>query len=74
MLERQSERIGQLLRSYPDHAIDVVLYTQRQFQGVTQAPSRAGGVYNGRIRIPALGAGSDVHGLERVVAHGDSFR
>jgi len=69
MLERQTERIGQLLRSYPDSAIDVVLYTQRQFQGVTQAPSWAGGAYDGRIRIPALGAGSDVTSLERVVAH-----
>ena len=69
MLEAQHRRIGELLRSYPDRAIDVVLYTQRQFQDITRAPSWAGGAYDGRIRIPALGAGSDVDGLQRVVAH-----
>jgi hypothetical protein len=69
MLEQQHARIGQLLRSYPDESIDVVLYTLQQFQDVTRAPAWAVGAYDGVIRIPARGADNNVADLERVLAH-----
>ena len=69
MLERQHSRIGQLLRSYPEGSIDVVLYTLQQFQDVTRAPAWAAGAYDGVIRVPARGAGSQLDDLERVLAH-----
>jgi tetratricopeptide (TPR) repeat protein len=69
MLERQYVRIGGLLRFYPDRSIEVVLYTLQQFRDVTRSPAWAGAVYDGRIRIPARGAGHQMEYLERVVAH-----
>jgi hypothetical protein len=69
MLEQQHSRIGQLLRSYPEGSIDVVLYTLQQFQDVTRAPAWAVGAYDGVIRVPARGADSHLDDLERVLAH-----
>ena len=49
-------RIGKTLGSYPSNSINVVLYTQRQFQDITGAPEWAGGGFDGQIRMPVAGA------------------
>ena len=33
----------------------MVLYSKEQFRDVTQSPSWAGGLYDGRIRLPVAG-------------------
>jgi hypothetical protein len=47
----------------------VLLYTEQQFRDVTQAPAWAGGIYDGRIRVPAAGAAQSPQLFERVLVH-----
>lgn len=69
ILERVYWRIGSALSTYPTDVITVVLYTREQFRDITQSPEWAGGSYDGRIRVPMLGATKNVRELERVLAH-----
>ena len=69
ILEASYRRIGDALRFYPTQSIEVVLYTSQQFRDITRGPTWAGGVYDGRIRVPVKGALDQVDELERVLAH-----
>ena len=62
-------QIGAKLGAYPSDSIVVMLYTERQFRDITQAPEWAGGVYDGRIRVPAAGAAQSLQAFERVLTH-----
>jgi hypothetical protein len=62
-------RIGEKLGAYPSESVVVMLYTEKQFRDITQAPDWAGGVYDGRIRIPAAGATASLPSFERVLTH-----
>src|SRR5687768_17815699 len=55
-----------LFRSYPSVALDVILYSNKQFQDITRAPAWAGGGYDGRIRLPIGGALKSPQVLDRV--------
>ncbi len=68
-LERAVERIGQVLSTYPDKQLSVVLYTTEQFRDITLAPIWAGGAYDGTIRVPMRGALAKPEELDRVLAH-----
>ena len=68
-LERAAERIGQVLSTYPDKQLSVVLYTTEQFRDITLAPIWAGGAYDGTIRVPMRGALAKPEELDRVLAH-----
>jgi tetratricopeptide (TPR) repeat protein len=69
MLEAAYWRVGSALTAYPPQTIDVILYTQQQFQDLTRAPAWAGGSYNGQIRVPVRGALDRPALLERVLVH-----
>ena len=69
VLEAAYWRIGSALYTYPPDVITVVLYTREQFRDVTQSPEWAGGAYDGRIRVPVLGAMKNVREFERVLTH-----
>ena len=69
ILEAAYLRIGDALRFYPTQSVEVVLYTSQQFRDVTRGPAWAGGVFDGRIRVPVKGALDQVDDLERVLAH-----
>ena len=56
MLNAAFWRIGAALGAYPSDSVVVMLYTEQQFRDITQAPEWSGGVYDGRIRVPAAGA------------------
>ena len=68
-LEAAFWRIGAALYNYPTEPITVVLYTREQFRDVTQSPDWAGGVYDGKIRVPVQGALKNLREFERVVTH-----
>lgn len=68
-LESAYWRLGKTLSSYPGEAPTVVLYSDRQFQDVTQLPSWAGGAYDGRIRLAVGGALRTPEALDRLVIH-----
>ena len=61
--------IGKTLNVYPSTALDVILYSNKQFQDITRAPAWAGGGYDGRIRLPVGGALESPRTLDRVVTH-----
>jgi tetratricopeptide (TPR) repeat protein len=62
-------RIGHALGAYPSEPVVVMLYTEQQFRDITQAPAWAGGLYDGRIRVPAAGAVQSPKLFERVLVH-----
>jgi hypothetical protein len=69
MLNARFWKIGQALGAYPSDAVVVMLYTERQFRDITQAPEWSGGLYDGRIRVPASGAAQSPQAFERVLVH-----
>ncbi|TLY34276.1 MAG: tetratricopeptide repeat protein [Nitrospirae bacterium] len=68
-LEAAYWRIGTALLAYPPTVITVVLYTDEQFRDITRSPAWAGGVFDGKIRVPMRGALKDPRQLEKVLAH-----
>jgi hypothetical protein len=68
MLEAAYWRVGGEIGAYPPDVLTVILYSKEQFRDVTQSPSWAGGLYDGRIRIP-VGGKIDEAALRRIVAH-----
>ncbi len=68
-LEAAYWRIGTSLLAYPSDVLTVVLYTQEQFRDITRSPQWAGGIYDGKIRIPMRGALDHPGELEKVLAH-----
>ena len=68
MLEAIYWQVGGAIGAYPKDILTVVLYSKEQFRDVTQSPSWAGGLYDGRIRVPVAGR-VDEKALRRVLAH-----
>ena len=68
-LEAAYARIGRTLNAYPPQTITAILYTKEQFRDVTKSPSWAAAAYDGRIRIPVLGALARPAELDRIVTH-----
>jgi len=69
LLESAFWRIGKTLGAYPSDPVAVMLYTEKQFRDITLAPEWSGGIYDGRIRVPAAGAAQSPQLFERVLAH-----
>lgn len=69
ILEEAYGVVGRGLSYYPDHEIQVILYSNQQFQEVTDAPGWSGGLYDGRIRIPIGGIEQETPGLRRLLYH-----
>ncbi|HEV3219172.1 MAG TPA: tetratricopeptide repeat protein [Candidatus Acidoferrales bacterium] len=68
-LEIHFEQISALLDYTPPEPIGVILYTDQQFQDITRAPSWAGAINDGRIRIPVQGLTSVTDDLSRELRH-----
>jgi tetratricopeptide (TPR) repeat protein len=68
-LDAAYARVGQAINSYPPQTVTAILYTKEQFRDITKSPSWAAGAYDGRIRIPVLGALSNPAELDRIVTH-----
>jgi hypothetical protein len=61
--------VGKTLNAYPPQTITAVLYTKEQFRDITKSPSWAAAAYDGRIRIPVMGALNRPAELDRIVTH-----
>ena len=68
-LDRAFWRICGVLGTYPTASVPVILYTGEQFRDITRSPPWAGGVYDGKIRVPMRGAFTNLRELDRVLAH-----
>ncbi|MBX3370401.1 MAG: hypothetical protein KF793_08405 [Nitrospira sp.] len=72
ILEAAYREIGQKFNFFPSKPILVVLHTKTQFQGATESPVWADGLFDpvlGRIQIPTEGAATDRAWLTRVLRH-----
>lgn len=69
ILEDAYGEIGRALSFYPSFEIQVILYSDRQFQDVTDAPGWSAGIYDGKIRIPIAGIECETPGLRRLLYH-----
>ena len=62
-------RIGGAIGAYPPSSITVTLYTQQQFRDLTGAPEWSDGLFDGRIRMPVMGAHQNLPEFDRVLVH-----
>ncbi|MEK6776817.1 MAG: peptidase MA family metallohydrolase [bacterium] len=69
LLESAYSRIGAELNYYPSEHVVTILYSDEDFQNVTQTPEWTKGLYDGKIRIPIGGLKEKSRMLERVVMH-----
>jgi tetratricopeptide (TPR) repeat protein len=69
ILEDAYGEIGRALSFYPDREIAVILYSDKQFREVTDAPGWSSGVYDGKIRIPIGGIEQETPALRRLLFH-----
>jgi tetratricopeptide (TPR) repeat protein len=69
ILEDAYGEVGRALSYYPDQEIAVILYTNQQFQEVTDAPGWSGGIYDGKIRVPMGGIEQETPGLRKLLTH-----
>jgi tetratricopeptide (TPR) repeat protein len=68
-LEEHFRTLQTALDFTPVEPIGVVLYTKQEFRDITLAPSWAGGLNDGRIRVPVEGLNSVTPELSRVLKH-----
>lgn len=68
-LETAYARVGAALGAYPPEMITAILYTREQFHDITKSPSWAAAAYDGRIKIPVMGALKNPSELDRIVTH-----
>jgi tetratricopeptide (TPR) repeat protein len=69
ILEDAYSSVGLALGQYPDQTVEAILYTREQFFDVTQTPSWAGGIFDGKVRLPVAGTEPDPEDLRRIVTH-----
>jgi hypothetical protein len=68
-LEEDFNELDSELDFTPPEPIGVILYTDQTFADITRAPSWAGAINDGRIRIPVQGLTSVTPDLARVLKH-----
>jgi len=70
-LEEAHERLRDELGAEPAADLTVLLYSSQSFQDVTDAPRWAGGIYDGKIRLPigGLSRERDAERLRPILAH-----
>jgi tetratricopeptide (TPR) repeat protein len=68
-LEMHFSAIESELNYTPPESIGVILYTQEAFTDITRAPSWAGALYDGRIRVPVQGLTGVDQELSRSLKH-----
>ena len=68
-LESEYDDLVRQLGVAPRASIPVILYTEKAFFDVTQAPSWSGAVNDGKLRIPISGISSMTSDLARVLKH-----
>src|SRR5207247_102322 len=68
-MENQYQDLGRQLSYEPAENIIVILYRQREFVDITEAPSWAGALNDGKLRIPIGGVTGMNPELARVLKH-----
>ncbi len=69
VLEEAYIKIGADLLYWPSEKIGAVLYPEKEFFDITRSPAWVGGIYDGKIKLPAGGVVERTGELERVLFH-----
>lgn len=69
ILEDAYRTIGSDFNYYPPSSITVILYNEETFFDVTRAPGWAGGLYDGKIRLPIKDIEGNEESLRRILFH-----
>ncbi|MFQ5735949.1 MAG: peptidase MA family metallohydrolase [Thermodesulfobacteriota bacterium] len=69
LLEEAYIKVGSDLNFYPGDTITALLYSKERFRDITRSPAWSGGIYDGRIKLPAGGVTGKTAELERVIFH-----
>ncbi len=69
ILQDARRTIGSEINFYPPNPITVILYNEKNFVDVTRAPGWAGGLYDGKIRLPIKGVEGQEALLKRILFH-----
>jgi len=71
VLDQAFDSLHDRLGEYPQDEIKVLLYARSAFRNITRAPDWAGGLYDGKIRIPVGGLTTveEAIGLQAVLVH-----
>lgn len=69
LLEEAYAKVGADLGFYPDDTITALLYSRERFRDITRSPEWSGGIYDGRIKLPAGGIYDKTEELEKVIFH-----
>lgn len=69
ILEEAYTDVGADLGHYPEGDIPAIIYTEKEFRDVTGSPKWAGGLYDGKIRVPAGGIEGLTEGLKGLLYH-----
>jgi len=68
-LEQHFNDLSRDFNFVPRETIPVILYTDKQYFDVTQAPSWSGALYDGKLRMPVSGLSMMTSDLSRVLKH-----
>ena len=69
ILEEGYREVGQVLSTYPERPISVILYSRKQFQEAAHGPDWAGGIYDGKIHVPVGGEMDNPVALRGILYH-----
>ena len=69
VLEEAYVDLGSRFQHWPKQKIEVILYGNRDFKSLTNAPDWSGGLYDGKIRIPVGGLTGMSENLRRILYH-----
>ncbi|WP_303720247.1 peptidase MA family metallohydrolase [Malonomonas rubra] len=68
VLEEAYNWVGSQLDYYPQEQVTVLLYSHQEFRELTRSPDWAGGLYDGKIRLP-VGGISKVNDYVRILLY-----
>jgi Tfp pilus assembly protein PilF len=68
-LEHHFDDLSRDLNFTPRETIPVILYSDKQYFDVTQAPTWSGALYDGKLRMPISGLTAMTRDLSRVLKH-----
>lgn len=68
-LETAYQDVGRRLDRFPERKVTVLLYTEQELRAITDAPAWAQGMFDGKIRLPVVGAAMPAESLNKVIRH-----
>jgi hypothetical protein len=69
VLEEAYNWVGSQLSHFPEERTTVILYSRKQFSELTNSPEWAGGLYDGKVRLPVGGISEVDSDVEALLYH-----